>query len=54
MQMAALYRRWLRAAGCRVDEATLIEISPLFAQNEQEVREKVAPGTEISAPRYFC
>jgi UDP-N-acetylglucosamine/UDP-N-acetylgalactosamine diphosphorylase len=53
-QMAALFRRWLRAAGCRVNERTVVEISPLFAQDEDEVCAKLAPGTEVSEDRYFC
>ncbi len=53
-QMAALYRRWLSVAGCRVNELALVEISPLFAQDEGEVRAKFMPGTEISDASYFC
>lgn len=53
-QMSDLHRRWLRAAGAVVDDATPVEISPLFAQDEPETRVRVAAGTEISAPRHFC
>ena len=53
-QLAALFRRWLRSADCRVDESALVEISPLFAQDEDEIRAKLPPGTEISGKRHFC
>lgn len=53
-QMADLHRRWLRQAGARVDDGVPVEISPLFAQDEEETRARVAAGTEISEPRHFC
>jgi UDP-N-acetylglucosamine/UDP-N-acetylgalactosamine diphosphorylase len=53
-QMIALHTAWLRAAGCEVAPGTAVEISPLFAQNAQEVAEKVSPGLLVTQPRFFC
>ncbi len=52
-QMMALYRSWLKAAGCQVVETLPIEISPLYAQDEEEVRGRVVPGTALDEPNYF-
>lgn len=53
-QLADLHRRWLRAAGAIVDDAVPVEISPLFAQDEQETAARGEAGNEISDPHYFC
>jgi len=53
-QMIALYASWLRAAGCEVAEGVAVEISPLFAQNAEEVAAQVGPGLAVTQPRYFC
>ena len=45
-----LHRGWLRTAGAQVDEATPIEISPLFALDAEEVRAKIKPGTQFAGP----
>jgi UDP-N-acetylglucosamine/UDP-N-acetylgalactosamine diphosphorylase len=43
--LAALHRGWLQAAGALVGEDVPIEIDPLFALDEAEVKRKVTPGT---------
>jgi UDP-N-acetylglucosamine/UDP-N-acetylgalactosamine diphosphorylase len=43
--LSALHTQWLESAGATVAEAARIEISPLFALDEDEVRSRVAPGT---------
>jgi UDP-N-acetylglucosamine/UDP-N-acetylgalactosamine diphosphorylase len=48
-----LHRGWLRAAGAAVDDQAAVEISPLFALDEEEVRAKVRPGTRVTAPQFF-
>ena len=48
--MVRLHRGWLQEAGARVDPATPVEISPLFALDADEVRAKVQPGTPFTAP----
>jgi UDP-N-acetylglucosamine/UDP-N-acetylgalactosamine diphosphorylase len=48
-----LYREWLCSAGAIVDDQTAVEISPLLALDEDEVRAKVRPGTRVTEPTYF-
>jgi UDP-N-acetylglucosamine/UDP-N-acetylgalactosamine diphosphorylase len=45
-----LHRAWLRTAGAQVDDATPIEISPLFALDAEEVRAKIKSGTQFAGP----
>ena len=52
--MIALHRQWLEHAGATVLPDVPVEISPLFAQDEQETAERVQSGTMVTAPRYFC
>ena len=53
-QMIALHADWLRRAGCEVGEGVAVEISPLFAQNADELAARISPGLTVTAPRYFC
>jgi UDP-N-acetylglucosamine/UDP-N-acetylgalactosamine diphosphorylase len=53
-QMIAQHRRWLAAAGARVDEGVAVEICPLWAADAAEVAAKLAPGTRVTRPTYFC
>jgi len=53
-QMIALHAGWLRTAGCEVAEGVAVEISPLFAQNAQELSASIRPGLVVTGPRYFC
>ncbi len=53
-QMIALHSGWLRAAGCEVAPGVAVEMSPLFAQNAQEVAAQIRPGLLLTQPRYFC
>jgi UDP-N-acetylglucosamine/UDP-N-acetylgalactosamine diphosphorylase len=43
---------WLRKAGCEV-AAGPVEVSPLFALDEDELAGKVPKGTRVEGPRYF-
>lgn len=52
-QMIALHRKWLEAAGARVQNGVAVEISPLFAQDAEEVRERLSPEFVVSQPHYF-
>ncbi|REJ65486.1 MAG: UDPGP type 1 family protein [Planctomycetota bacterium] len=52
--MSDLHRRWLRQVGAEVDEQTIVEISPLFALDAEQLAERVAPGTVVSDDTYFC
>jgi UDP-N-acetylglucosamine/UDP-N-acetylgalactosamine diphosphorylase len=53
-QMIALHAGWLRAAGCHVAADVAVEVSPLFAQNAEELAARIPPGLTVTAPRYFC
>ena len=48
--LARLHHDWLRAAGAQVDDATPVEISPLFALDGDEVLAKIKPGTSFMEP----
>jgi UDP-N-acetylglucosamine/UDP-N-acetylgalactosamine diphosphorylase len=52
-QLAALYRNWLHKAGVEVADGVVVEISPLFALDADELRTKISPGTRITEPTYF-
>jgi UDP-N-acetylglucosamine/UDP-N-acetylgalactosamine diphosphorylase len=52
-QMIALHRRWLEAAGAKVARDAVVEISPLFALDEWEVRGRIGPGTVVEGRRLF-
>ncbi len=51
--MSALYRRWLVAAGAEIARQVALEISPLFALDEQELRQKINAPLQIGQPTYF-
>ncbi|MEX1231438.1 MAG: UDPGP type 1 family protein [Planctomycetaceae bacterium] len=51
--MIALHAGWLKNAGVKVKENIPVEISPLWAQDETDVTNKVAALTEISGPTYI-
>lgn len=53
-QMIALHRGWLQQAGCEIPPELPVEISPLFAQNAQELATRVRPGLAVTRPHYFC
>ncbi|MEX0678505.1 MAG: UTP--glucose-1-phosphate uridylyltransferase [Pirellulales bacterium] len=53
-QMIALHAGWLRAAGCEVADGVAVEVSPMFAQNAQELAAQIRPGMAVTGPRYFC
>jgi UDP-N-acetylglucosamine/UDP-N-acetylgalactosamine diphosphorylase len=48
-----LHRDWLRAAGAIVDDATPLEVSPLFGLDAEEVQGKVPPGTRVAQATFF-
>jgi len=52
--MMAQHRRWLRQAGAEVASDVPVEISPLFALDADELAAKIAAGTRITQPTYFC
>jgi UDP-N-acetylglucosamine/UDP-N-acetylgalactosamine diphosphorylase len=51
--MISLHRDWLERAGAKIAANVPVEISPLFAQDEREVDERLPKGTVVSEPRYF-
>ncbi len=52
-QLTTLYRGWLRSAGAVVGDQVDVEISPLFALDEQELIGKIEAGCVIRRPTYF-
>lgn len=52
-QMVALSRRWLAHAGARVADGVLVEISPLFSLDAEELADKIEPGLRVTENRYF-
>jgi UDP-N-acetylglucosamine/UDP-N-acetylgalactosamine diphosphorylase len=52
--MVDQHRRWLIAAGVQVAEGVAVEISPLWAVNAGQVRQKVEPGMVIDEAIYLC
>ncbi len=46
-------KRWLNEAGVKVADGVTVEISPLFALDARELREKWKGGTEIMANTYI-
>jgi len=52
-QLSALHRGWLRQAGADVADNVVVEISPLYASDAEELRARVRPGTRIVKPTYF-
>ncbi len=53
-QMVRLHRSWLQQAGAAMgDPAARVEISPLFARDAEELRERLQPGLEISGELYL-
>jgi UDP-N-acetylglucosamine/UDP-N-acetylgalactosamine diphosphorylase len=49
-QMTALHRNWLRQAGVEVDDETIVEISPLYAVDAEELAGRIPPGMRITTP----
>jgi UDP-N-acetylglucosamine/UDP-N-acetylgalactosamine diphosphorylase len=52
-QLIAFAARRLREAGVEVAEGVPVEISPLYALDVEELREKVSPGMKIDTPTYL-
>ncbi len=48
----ALHTRWLSEAGA-IANGQPVEISPLFAFDEEEVKKRVSPGTKFTGPTYL-
>jgi UDP-N-acetylglucosamine/UDP-N-acetylgalactosamine diphosphorylase len=51
--MVALHRSWLAAAGAEIKQGAAVEISPLFALDEQELQLKIKSPMVIDRPTYF-
>lgn len=52
-QLSAEHRLWLRQAGVQVDDAVVIEVSPLYALDAAELAAKVRAGTQVTEPTYI-
>jgi UDP-N-acetylglucosamine/UDP-N-acetylgalactosamine diphosphorylase len=51
--MSTLYRGWLKGAGVEVLEGQVVEISPLFALDAEELKSKVPPALPSQGPLYL-
>jgi UDP-N-acetylglucosamine/UDP-N-acetylgalactosamine diphosphorylase len=51
--LLSLARGWLRNCGCAVADDCCIEISPLFALDEEELGKKVSSGTRYESGSYL-
>ena len=49
----AQHRRWLQAAGAEVAPDCRVEIHPLFAQDVEQLKERLPSGTVIDRDTYF-
>jgi len=52
-QLVALHRRWLAEAGFRLEPDTLVEISPLLAQDAAELRLRASEGAVVDPHGYL-
>ena len=52
-RMTRLHRQWLEAAGAKVAPGVAVEISPLYALDEERVRQRVQEPLEIDSPTYL-
>lgn len=53
-KMIRLHQNWLRAAGVAIDDDVPVEISPLWALDQQQVAERVEPPMAIETPTFLC
>ena len=53
-QMGDIYRRWLLEAGVHVDANTNVEISPLYALDADELRQRIPNGFEVRNDFYLA
>ena len=51
--LAAKHRRWLTAAGVKIDGDGPVEISPLLALDAEELRRSLPQGARIAAPAFL-
>lgn len=51
--LLAQHTGWLRAAGATVADGARIEISPLYALDAEQVKQRVKPGEQFSGVRYL-
>jgi UDP-N-acetylglucosamine/UDP-N-acetylgalactosamine diphosphorylase len=53
-RMVKLHRQWLQAAGAKVADDVPVEISPLFAVDEDALRQRIEEPLDIAVPTYLC
>jgi UDP-N-acetylglucosamine/UDP-N-acetylgalactosamine diphosphorylase len=51
--LIALAADWLRRAGAKVPDGAVVEISPLFAPEPEDLADKLKPGTAIQTATYL-
>jgi UDP-N-acetylglucosamine/UDP-N-acetylgalactosamine diphosphorylase len=53
-RVSNLHAEWLAAAGAQVADGVRVEISPLFANSAEEVKEKIEPGQSFDRDIYLA
>jgi UDP-N-acetylglucosamine/UDP-N-acetylgalactosamine diphosphorylase len=48
--MQALHRKWIRAAGAIIGDDVPVEIGPLFALNEEDVKRRLSASDKFTSP----
>lgn len=51
--ISAMHRAWLEQAGATVASGVTVELSPLFADSPEALKEKITAGTTITQTTYF-
>ncbi len=51
--MVGQFRQWLHSAGVHVDDGVMVEVSPLFALDADELANKVVTGTTVTEDTFF-
>lgn len=51
--MISLHTQWLRSAGAEIDPGIAVEISPFFAIDAEELKNRIEPGRRIKSPTFF-
>ncbi len=51
--MLSLHRRWIRASGAEIGDQVPVEISPLFALDENQVKQRLNAGDRFDQPTFL-
>ncbi|MCH2125288.1 MAG: UDPGP type 1 family protein [Pirellulaceae bacterium] len=51
--IVALHKQWLREADAHVEDGILVEVSPLWALDANQVAQKIEPGLRVTQSQWF-